>query len=202
MVEGHGPAWAWHEAVSRTADRIAAMGNPLLAARAADLRDVGRRVLARLAPELETAAVARDAGGPVILVADDLTPSDTAGLDTARIVALATARGGPTSHTAILARTLGLPALVAAGDAVLDVSEGATAILDGAGGRLWLEPNAAAIAAAASASRPRPRGGPARARSAPPPPSPPTASGSRSPPTSTRPIRSRSPSISAPKASA
>ena len=44
MVEGHGPAWAWHEAVNRTADRIAGMGNPLLAARAADLRDVGRRV--------------------------------------------------------------------------------------------------------------------------------------------------------------
>ncbi len=148
MVEGHGPAWAWHEAVTRTANRIAAMGNPLLAARATDLRDVGRRVLARLAPELETASVAEMPEGPVILIADDLTPSDTAGLDTARIVALATARGGPTSHTAILARTLGLPALVAAGDAVLDVAEGAEAILDGAGARLWLDPNEAAIAAA------------------------------------------------------
>jgi phosphocarrier protein FPr len=148
MVEGHGPAWAWREAISRTADRIAAMSNPLLAARAADLRDVGRRVLARLAPEIETAAASEMPEGPVILVADDLTPSDTAGLDTARIVALATARGGPTSHTAILARTLGLPALVAAGEAVLDVSEGATAILDGAGARLWLDPNEAAIASA------------------------------------------------------
>jgi len=148
MVEGHGPAWAWHEAVSRTADRIAAMGNPLLAARAVDLRDVGRRVLARLAPELKTAAAAEMPEGPVILAADDLTPSDTAALDITRIVALATARGGPTSHTAILARTLGLPALVAAGEAVLDVAEGATAILDGAGARLWLDPNEAAIASA------------------------------------------------------
>jgi phosphocarrier protein FPr len=149
MVEGHGPAWAWHEAVSRTADRIASVSNPLLAARAADLRDVGRRVLARLAPELKTAtATAELPEGPVILVADDLTPSDTAGLDATRIVALATARGGPTSHTAILARTLGLPALVAAGEAVLDLSEGATAILDGAGARLWLDPNEAAIASA------------------------------------------------------
>uniref|UniRef100_UPI003F9A720F phosphoenolpyruvate--protein phosphotransferase n=1 Tax=Roseiarcus sp. TaxID=1969460 RepID=UPI003F9A720F len=149
MVEGHGPAWAWREAVSRTADRIAAMGNPMLAARAVDLRDVGRRVLARLAPELETTSAASDLpDGPVILVADDLTPSDTAGLDTARIVALATARGGPTSHTAILARTLGLPALVAAGDALLDVSEGAEGILDGNGARLWLDPNEAAIASA------------------------------------------------------
>jgi phosphocarrier protein FPr len=148
MVEGHGPAWAWHEAVSRTADRIAAMSNLLLAARAADLRDVGRRVLARLAPEFETAAASEMPEGPVILVAEDFTPSDTAALDITRIVALATARGGPTSHTAILARTLGLPALVAAGEAVLDVSEGATAILDGAGARLWLDPNEAAIASA------------------------------------------------------
>jgi phosphocarrier protein FPr len=148
MVEGHGPAWAWREAVSRTADRIAATSNPLLAARAADLRDVGRRVLARLAPELETAAATEMPEGPVILVADDFTPSDTAALDITRIVALATARGGPTSHTAILARTLGLPALVAAGEAVLDVAEGATAILDGAGARLWPEPNAVAIASA------------------------------------------------------
>ena len=146
MVEGHGPAWAWREAVGRTADRIAAVSNPLLAARAADLRDVGRRVLARLAPEIETAAAVEMPEGPVILVADDLTPSDTAALDVSRIVALATARGGPTSHTAILARTLGLPALVAAGEAVLDVAEGATAILDGAGARLWLDPNEAAIA--------------------------------------------------------
>ena len=149
MVEGHGPAWAWHEAVNRTADRIAAMGNPLLAARAADLRDVGRRVLARLAPELATTSAAADLpDGPVILIAEDLTPSDTAGLDTARIVALATARGGPTSHTAILARTLGLPALVAAGEALLDVTEGAEGVLDGNGARLWLDPNEAALASA------------------------------------------------------
>ena len=148
MVEGHGPAWAWREAMNRTADRIAAVSNPLLAARAADLRDVGRRVLARLAPEIETVAAAEMPEGPVILVADDFTPSDTAALDIARIVALATARGGPTSHTAILARTLGLPALVAAGEAVLDIAEGATAILDGARGRLWLDPNEAAIASA------------------------------------------------------
>ena len=148
MVEGHGPAWSWHEAVGRTADRIAAMGNPLLAARAVDLRDVGRRVLARLAPELETATATTLPDGPVILVADDLTPSDTAGLDTTRIVALATAKGGPTSHTAILARTLGLPALVAAGDGLLDVAEGVEAVLDGSGARLWLEPDAAALVSA------------------------------------------------------
>jgi len=148
MVEGHGPAWAWHEAVTRTFDRVSAINNPLLAARATDLRDVGRRVLTRLAPELESKTADEWPEGPVILVADDLTPSDTAGLDVTRVVALATARGGPTSHTAILARTLGLPALVAAGEAVLEVNEGAQAILDGHGARLWLDADAAAIASA------------------------------------------------------
>lgn len=149
MVDGHGPAWAWNEAVNRTADRIAGMGNPLLAARAADLRDVGRRVLLHIAPELERAVGPTTLpDGPVILVADDLTPSDTAGLDTARIAALVTAKGGPTSHTAILARTLGLPAIVAAGEAALDATEGATAIVDGAGAKLWLDPDEAAIASA------------------------------------------------------
>lgn len=148
MVEGHGPAWSWHEAVGRIADRISALGNPVLAARATDLRDVGRRVLARLAPDLDTTTASTLPDGPVVLVADDLTPSDTAGLDTARIVALATASGGPTSHTAILARTLGLPAIVAAGEAVLDLTEGTEAILDGTGARLWLAPSAEARASA------------------------------------------------------
>ena len=81
MVEGHGVAWAWHEAVQRLADRLAALGNPLLAARAADLRDVGRRVLAKLAPDL-----ALDAGKDAqrdneVLIATDLAPSDTATLN-------------------------------------------------------------------------------------------------------------------------
>ncbi len=148
MVEGHGPAWAWAESVERTALSLSALGNPLLAARATDLRDVGRRVLARLAPETASGAAADLPDGPVILVADDLTPSDTAGLDTTRIVGLATARGGPTSHTAILARTLGLPALVAGGDALLDLAEGSQAVLDGGAGRLWLAPGEADLASA------------------------------------------------------
>jgi phosphocarrier protein FPr len=150
MVEGHGAAWSWHQAVERTAASLAALGNPLLAARAVDLRDVGRRVLLELAPELEAATAAVAFDGPVILVADDLTPSDTAGLDTTRVVGLVTARGGPTSHTAILARTLGLPAIVAAGDAALDLAEGIEAVIDGGGARLWLEPDAASLEAARS----------------------------------------------------
>ena len=115
MVEGHGLAWSWHQAVERVAGSLAALGNPVLAGRAADLRDVGRRVLGQIDPSLVGGSLAELPEGPVILVADDLSPSDTAGLDAAKVVGLATATGGPTSHTAILARTLGIPALVAGG---------------------------------------------------------------------------------------
>ncbi|MBB6590248.1 phosphoenolpyruvate--protein phosphotransferase [Ralstonia solanacearum] len=147
MVEGHGVAWSWHHAVERLAERLAALGNPLLAARAADLRDVGRRVLGHLDPALRGAAQTLP-DGPCILVAQDLSPSDTAALDTRHIAGIVTAQGGPTSHTAILTRTLGIPAVVAAGPAVLDVASGTQAIVDGVGGQLYLDPDAASIASA------------------------------------------------------
>ncbi|MEQ6352187.1 phosphoenolpyruvate--protein phosphotransferase [Ralstonia pseudosolanacearum] len=147
MVEGHGVAWSWHHAVERLAERLAALDNPLLAARAADLRDVGRRVLGHLDPALRGTAQALP-DGPCILVAQDLSPSDTAALDTRRIAGIVTAQGGPTSHTAILTRTLGIPAVVAAGPAVLDVASGTQAIVDGSGGQLYLDPDAAAVAGA------------------------------------------------------
>nr|WP_137827593.1 phosphoenolpyruvate--protein phosphotransferase [Methylobacterium sp. L1A1] len=146
MVEGHGVAFAWNEAVERMADRLAALGNPVLAARAADLRDVGRRVLAQIDPALTSGHDLPDV--PCILIAPDLAPSDTAGLDPTRVIGLATAQGGPTSHTAILARTLGIPAMVAGGPGLLAVENRTRAILDGTTGRLYLDPSEADIAAA------------------------------------------------------
>jgi phosphocarrier protein FPr len=148
MVEGHGLAWSWHQAVERVAGGLAALGNPVLAGRAADLRDVGRRVLGQIDPSLVGGSLADLPEGPVILAAEDLAPSDTAGLDPARVVGLATAAGGPTSHTAILARTLGLPALVAGGAGLLDLTPGTEAVLDGAAGRLHLDPGEADLASA------------------------------------------------------
>ncbi|WP_019645396.1 phosphoenolpyruvate--protein phosphotransferase [Novispirillum itersonii] len=148
MVEGHGVAWAWHEAIERKAGSLAALGNPVLAARAADLRDVGRRVLTRIDPALGASTLDSLPQTPFILVAPDLSPSDTAALDMDRVVGLATAHGGPTSHTAILARTLGLPALVAGGAALLDLPSGTPVILDGQGGRLYLNPGEADTASA------------------------------------------------------
>ncbi|SFK92997.1 phosphoenolpyruvate--protein phosphotransferase [Falsiroseomonas stagni] len=148
MVEGHGLAWSWHQAVGRVAASLSALGNPVLAGRAADLRDVGRRVLGQIDPSLAGGSLADLPEGKVILVAEDLSPSDTAGLDPDRVVGLATATGGPTSHTAILARTLGVPALVAGGAGLLDLKPGTEAIIDGTGGRLHLDPTEADLAAA------------------------------------------------------
>ncbi|SFH03456.1 phosphoenolpyruvate--protein phosphotransferase [Methylobacterium gossipiicola] len=146
MVEGHGVAFAWNRAVERMAGRLSALGNPVLAARAADLRDVGRRVLAQIDPSLKSGHDLPDV--PCILVAPDLAPSDTAGLDPARVIGLATAQGGPTSHTAILARTLGIPAVVAGGAGLLAIPNHTTAILDGTTGRLYLDPSEADLASA------------------------------------------------------
>lgn len=148
MVEGHGVAWSWDQAVERMAARLAALGNPVLAGRAADLRDVGRRVLGKLVPALASGSLENLPDYPCILVATDLAPSDTAALDMKRVIGLAIAQGGPTSHTAILARTLGLPALVAGGNALLDLAPGTNAIIDGQTGRLYLAPPDAAIASA------------------------------------------------------
>ncbi len=148
MVEGRGPAFAWQLAVNTLAERLASANSPLLAARAADLRDVGARVLVHLQPGTQAALTAELPEGKSILVAEDLAPSDTAELDLSRIAGLVTAHGGPTSHTAILARTLGLPALVATGDAVLALEEGSLAILDADGGRLILSPDKADLASA------------------------------------------------------
>jgi phosphocarrier protein FPr len=148
MVAGHGPAFAWNEAVERMASRLRASATPLLAARAADLHDVGRRVLLQIDPSLSAPSMQDLPDTPSILIAPDLSPSDTAGLDMARVIGLATASGGPTSHTAILARTLGLPAMVAGGNELMDVPAGTPAILDGDAGRLYLDPGEAAIASA------------------------------------------------------
>ena len=148
MVEGHGVAWSWHQAVERMAGQLSALGNPVLAARAADFHDVGRRVLSHIDPGLGIGTLADLPEEPCILVADDLSPSDTATLDIDRVAGIATALGGPTSHSAILARTLGLPSMVAGGADLLSLAAGATAIVDGDGGRIWLDPSDADLASA------------------------------------------------------
>ena len=81
MAQGHGAAWSWHEAVQAAAGQLASVGSPLLAARAADLRDAGLRVLRKLAPDLDVPGKQEQGGENLVIAAADLTPSDTAALD-------------------------------------------------------------------------------------------------------------------------
>lgn len=147
ILRGHGPAWAWQFALQARVEKLQAVADPMLAARALDLRDVGERVLARmLGIERQSLVLTQ----PSILVAEDLTPSDTLQLDMNFVVGLAISSGGPTSHTAILARTLGLPAVVAAGSALLAAPEGQLAVIDGGMGAVYLDVSQADRDAAAA----------------------------------------------------
>ena len=110
----------------------------LMAERVTDLRDIERRMVARIVGEPEPGVPVPDE--PCVLVAADLAPADTAGLDPAVVVALVTERGGPTSHTAIIARQLGIPCVVGTTGA-LDVTAGTTLLVDGTTGVIELDPD-------------------------------------------------------------
>jgi phosphocarrier protein FPr len=133
-------AFAWREAVEERAGELAAFGDPLLAARADDLRDVGARVLRLLVRTNEEQAPLP--GHEIILVAEDLNPSETAALDPDLVKGICTALGGPNSHTAILARSLEIPAVVDCGRKVLELAPGMTAVLDGTKGMVLPNPDA------------------------------------------------------------
>jgi len=125
-------------AVDHFAEMLTGMGG-LMAERVTDLHDIGRRVLARVVGEPEPGAPEPEV--PSVLVAADLAPSDTAGLDPARVLGLVTERGGPTSHTAIIARQLGIPCVVGAAG-VLEVPHGVDVLVDGGLGTLEVAPDA------------------------------------------------------------
>lgn len=135
---GHSAAWAWQETVKKRVAEFAEIEDERLAARAADWHDVGQRVLRIMTGHDQAAFTLPDE--PVILLAEDLAPSETAGLDPTRILGLCTALGGPTSHTAILARSLDIPALVGIGDTLADLPNGVATILDATSGHLYVEP--------------------------------------------------------------
>ncbi|MEI3845292.1 MULTISPECIES: phosphoenolpyruvate--protein phosphotransferase [unclassified Microbacterium] len=128
--------WSVHAAIAEFREQLAGIGG-YLGERAADLTDVSRRVLASLRGRPAPGLPVRDE--PYVLVARDLAPADTAGLDRATVLALVTADGGPTSHTAILAREMGIPAVVAVGD-VSSCVDGETVIVDAAQGAVVVAP--------------------------------------------------------------
>jgi phosphotransferase system enzyme I (PtsI) len=121
---------AVHEGVAQFVDVFTAMGG-LMAERATDLLDIERRLVARLVGEPEPGVTKPDV--PSVLVAADLAPADTALLDPALTLALVTEKGGATSHTAIIARQLGIPCVVGVADA-LSLDAGAEVLVDGTAG--------------------------------------------------------------------
>ncbi len=137
IAKGKSAAFAWRAAINTQADRLAGMSNELLAGRANDLRDVGRRVLQILCGGGETK---REFPADCILLAEDLTPSDTVSLDRSRVLGFCTVAGGATSHVAILARSLGIPALVGMPPAILEMPDQTEVILDGEKGLLCRQP--------------------------------------------------------------
>ena len=135
---------ALSDAAEMYAEMLEALDDEYLSARAADVRDVATRVLRILlgVAESPTAGLAV----PSVILARDLTPSDTVLLDKSLVLGFCTAEGGATSHTAILARGLGLPAVVGAGPDVLDVPDGTEVALNGSDGVLLVAPDSETVA--------------------------------------------------------
>ncbi|MBJ7383251.1 MAG: phosphoenolpyruvate--protein phosphotransferase, partial [Mycolicibacterium sp.] len=136
-------------AVGKIADALAKAGD-LMAERVTDLRDIRDRVIAELSGLPEPGVPVPDR--PSILCAEDLAPVDTAGLDASLVVGLATSLGGPTSHTAIIARQLGIPCVVAV-DGLDDVPAGTMIMVDGSVGTVTVTPDEAVAARAVEGSR-------------------------------------------------
>jgi len=143
ISEGRNAADAWDSAVADMVGVWQQLTDDYQRDRVRDLESIRSQVLAHLL------AVSRSqVSGSGVVVAAELTPADTAGFDPAVVSGIATAVGGPTSHAAILARALGIPAVLGLGPAVLAVPEGTPLLLDGDAGTVLVAPDAAAVAAA------------------------------------------------------
>ena len=135
--EGLSAAAAWHAHIEQMAKTQSSVANHLLAQRAADLRDIGQKVLIQLTGQQSSHKPTQ----PYILVKEDLLPSDVANLDTELVAGILTAVGGASSHSAIVARALGIPAVVGAGMDVLGIQDGVRLLLDGTEGWFVVNPS-------------------------------------------------------------
>lgn len=136
--EGCNAEYAVQMAGEQFAAMFAAMDDAYMQARAADMRDVSQRILNNLMGIVEGGI---DSEEPIILAADDLAPSETIQLDKSKILGFVTQGGSSNSHTAILARTMGIPAICGLGDALKAEYAGRVAYLDGETGSVVLDPD-------------------------------------------------------------
>lgn len=140
------------EAIEELAGMLAALDDPYMRQRAADVRDLGGQ-LRRAIRGVAAAAPFEGLVRPSIVVAEDLTPSDTVSLPRAQVLAIVTEAGGPTSHTAILARAMGVPAIVGAGPGLLDLAEGRRMGVDAREGVVYVDPDEATLERLSQAMR-------------------------------------------------
>ncbi|MDQ0836659.1 phosphoenolpyruvate--protein phosphotransferase [Sphingomonas faeni] len=139
IARGESAGHAWRAAIRPQADVLRTSTDPRLAERADDMLDLERQLLALIAG-VETTPLSFPPD--TILLADDLLPSHVLSLDRANIVGFCVERGGPTSHVAILAATMGLPALVAIGSSLNAIADDTSVILDASEGLLRIDPDA------------------------------------------------------------
>ncbi len=142
---GASAAAAWQSAVAARIAKLSALNNPLMRERSADLKDVGARVLRKILGVAERPA---QYSRETVLVSDELTPSEVAGLNAETVGALVTSLGGPTSHAAIIARSIGVPYVTGVGDAITRLRAGTRVIVNGDQGWVDLAPNDQALQAA------------------------------------------------------
>ncbi len=135
-------------AVSAVADNLSAvfsaMDDEYMKARAADIQDISDRLIGNLCEKKEYLS---DAEGRYIVCADDLSPSETINLDKEKVLAFVTRYGSISSHTAILARTMNIPAVIGAGDMLTEELDGKFAAVDGFTGKLYIEPDEVTVEA-------------------------------------------------------
>jgi phosphocarrier protein FPr/phosphocarrier protein len=143
--QGMAAGRAWKRAVDGYVALVRAAGDPRIAERVDDLVDLQRQVLLALSGKTHQSSPLPEGA---ILLAEDLLPSQLIGLDPARLAGVCIARGGPTSHVAILAASMNIPALVAVGPAVMNIPDGARLILDADSGVLDAAPDEGALEAA------------------------------------------------------
>jgi phosphoenolpyruvate-protein phosphotransferase len=150
LARGKSAAYAWRQATRALAQSLATLGDARMRERAADLRDLESQVVRVMRGD--PPAAARELPAQAIVIADDLLPSQLMALDPARIAGICIARGGATSHVAIIAAAAGIPTLVAAGPGILEVAEGTPLVLDAEHGWIDIDPPAAALQAAQRAA--------------------------------------------------
>ena len=138
MIEdGHNAEYAVDTVAAQFADMFASMDDAYMQGRAADVKDVSSRILGILCGVVQGGI---DSAVPVLLASDDLAPSETIQLDKSKILGFVTSFGSSSSHTAILARTLGIPSVVGLGDQLDPIYEGRQVVVDGATGVVIVDP--------------------------------------------------------------